>query len=113
MAGLPIWADLIFRALQGIQDMMSALTFMQFIWEEAIQASMLGAFLAMRMNNNRGAVLGLNAAQVAVDHLRIVNTEMGMFAPYSKYCFEDFILATDTNIEIYRDILLIKGKSKQ
>lgn len=109
---LPEWFNLLNIALQGIQDMMSAITFMQFIWEEAIQSAMLGAFLAIRHNSYQGVSWGLGAAQNAVDNLKIVNDNVGWFAPYSKVCFEDFINATYVNIEIYRDILLIAGKQK-
>jgi len=109
----PLWIQQILKALEGIQDMMAAITFMQFIHEEAIQSAALGTFLALRHGSYRGASLGISQTRQILENLKAVNTYAGIFAPYSHRCFEDFIKATETNLEIYDDILMIKGKQKQ
>lgn len=101
------------KMLEGLQDMMSAITFIQFIEEEAIQSAALGTFLALRHGSNRGAALGIAQTRVICDHLKLINDNLGWAAPYSKGCFQDFLAATLVNLDIYDDILLIKGRTKQ
>jgi len=43
-----------------------------------------------------------------IPHLKDINEYVGWMAPYSEGCFADFILATETNLEIYEDILFAK-----
>jgi len=93
--------------------MMGAITFIQFIHEEAIQSASLGTFLALRHNSYKGASLGMQCTREILENLKAVNEFAGIFAPYSHRCFEDFIKATERNLEIYNDILTIKGKQKQ
>ncbi len=112
MAG-PAWIGVVEKALSGIMDVMSAATFIQFIEEEAIQSAALGTFLALRHGSFRGASLGINRTYQILDNLIALNTHIGWMAPYSKRCFEDFILATQTNLEIYTDIIMLKGKGKR
>jgi len=88
---------------------MEIVTFIQFIEEEAIQSASLGVFLAIRGKSYRGASLGITLLRgQLIPHLKDINDYVGWMAPYSKGCFADFILATETNLEIYEDILFAK-----
>lgn len=107
------WLAPVLKMLEAVQDMMSAITFIEFIEEESIQAAALAAFLALRNNSTQGTVIALEQMQLCVDHLREINESIGIFAPYSKGCFQDFYKASYTSIEVYRDVLLMKGKAKQ
>ncbi|GAI82431.1 unnamed protein product, partial [marine sediment metagenome] len=81
-------------------------TFIQFIEEEAIQSAALGVFLAIRGKSYRGASLGITLLRgTLIPHLKELNTGVGWMAPYSEGCFADFLLATETNLDIYEDIL--------
>jgi hypothetical protein len=93
-------------AIQGVANVMEIVTFVQFIEEEAIQSAGLGVFLSIRNKSYRGASLGITLLRgTLIPHLKQLNTTYGWLAPYSRGCFEDFILATETNLEIYEDIL--------
>ena len=95
--------------LAGIANVMEIVTFIQFIEEEAIQSASLGVFLSIRAKSYRGASLGINLLQgELLPHLKDINEYVGWMAPYSKGCFADFILATETNLEIYEDIRFAK-----
>lgn len=107
------WIGIIEKALGGIMDVMSAATFIQFIEEEAIQSAALGTFLALRHGSYRGAALAMNRTYDLCDNLQVLNDHIGWMAPYSKHCFEDFIAATRTNLEVYTDIITLKGKGKR
>jgi len=97
--------------LTGLANVMEIVTFIQFIEEEAIQSAALGVFLAIRGKSYRGASLGITLLEgTLIPHLRDINDVVGWMAPYSKGCFADFILAQETNIEIYKDILFAKNK---
>ncbi|MBA7554004.1 hypothetical protein ES705_46614 [subsurface metagenome] len=92
--------------IMGLANVMEIVTFIQFIEEEAIQSASLGVFLAIRGKSYRGASLGITLLRgELIPHLRDINDVCGWLAPYSKGCFADFILATETNLEIYDDIL--------
>lgn len=107
------WVAPVMSMLSGVQDMMSAITFIQFIEEEAIQSAALGTFLALRARSPRAASLGISRCRIIVEHLRVINNGIGVAAPYSRGCFADFILATETNLEIYDELLLrlaVEGK---
>ena len=92
--------------LEGVANVMEVVTFIQFIEEEAIQGASLGVFLALRSKSYRGASLGITLLRgQLIPHLKDCNDAVGWIAPYSKWCFSDFILATETNLEIYEDIL--------
>lgn len=92
--------------LAGIANVMEVVTFIQFIEEEAIQSASLGVFLAIRGKSYKGASTGITLLRgVLIPHLRDINDYVGWMAPYSKGCFQDFILATETNLEIYEDVL--------
>jgi hypothetical protein len=99
------WVQPLIGMLSGIQDMMSAITFIQFIEEEAIQTAALGTFLALRTGSMKGAALGINQMRVVVDHLDLINGTLGYAAPYSRGCFQDFVAASRTNILIYEGLL--------
>jgi len=93
-------------ALAGVSNLMETITFMQFIEEEAIQSAALGVFLAIRGKSYRGASLGITLLRgQLIPHLRDINENIGIFAPYSQRCFKDFADATELNLEIYEDIL--------
>jgi hypothetical protein len=97
----------ILPSLEGVANLMETITFVQFIEEEAIQSAALGVFLAIRQKNNRAAGRGINLLEYTlVPHLREYNDYAGWIALYSKFCFEDFIAATEANIEIYKDLTL-------
>jgi len=97
--------------LVGLANVMEIVTFIQFIEEEAIQSASLGVFLAIRGKSYRGASLGITLLRgTLIPHLRDINDAVGWMAPYSKGCFEDFILATETNLNIYEDILFARKK---
>jgi len=92
--------------LQGIANVMEVVTFIQFIEEEAIQSAGLGVFLAIKAKSYKGASLGITLLRgQLIPHLKDINDTVGWMAPYSKGCFHDFILATETNLAIYEDIL--------
>jgi len=95
--------------LKGIEAVMEIVTFIQFIEEEAIQSASLGVFLAIRSKSYRGASLGITLLRgQLIPNLKAINDNVGCMAPYSKGCFADFIIATETNLEIYEDILFAK-----
>jgi len=95
--------------LKGIEAVMEIVTFIQFIEEEAIQSASLGVFLAIRSKSYRGASLGITLLRgQLIPNLKAINDNVGWMAPYSKGCFADFIIATETNLEIYEDILFAK-----
>jgi len=95
--------------LAGIANVMEIVTFIQFIEEEAIQSASLGVFLAIRGKSYRGASLGITLLRGRlIPHLRDINEYVGWMAPYSQGCFEDFVIATETNLEIYEDLLFAK-----
>ena len=97
--------------LEGVANVMEVVTFIQFIEEEAIQSASLGVFLAIRGKSYRGASLGITLLRgQLIPHLKSINDYAGWIAPYSKGCFADFILATETNLEIYEDILFAHRK---
>lgn len=97
--------------LMGLANVMEIVTFIQFIEEEAIQSAALGVFLAIRAKSMRGATLGITLLEgELIPHLKDINNYVGWMAPYSKGCFADFILAQETNLEIYKDILFARKK---
>lgn len=97
----------ILEALKGVSNLMETITFVQFIEEEAIQSASLGIFLAIRQKNNRAAYRGINLLKYRlIPNLREYNDYAGWIALYSKYCFEDFIAATEANVEVYEDLTL-------
>ncbi|KKN21793.1 hypothetical protein LCGC14_0921730 [marine sediment metagenome] len=92
--------------LQGVANVMEVITFVQFIEEEAIQSASLGVFLAIRGKSYRGASLGMTLLRgTLIPHLKDINLAVGWMAPYSQGCFADFILATETNLDIYEELL--------
>jgi len=101
----------ILPVVAGVANVMEVVTFIQFIEEEAIQGASLGVFLAIRAKSLRGACLGMSLLRTElIPHLKLINETIGWLAPYSKGCFGDFILATETNLVIYEDILFAKKK---
>ena len=99
--------------LAGVANVMEIVTFIQFIEEEAIQSASLGVFLALRGKSYRGASLGITLLRgELLPHLKDINEYAGWLAPYSKGCFGDFIKATETNLEIYDDLLFAHVRRK-
>jgi hypothetical protein len=91
--------------LAGVVMVMEAITFIQFIEEEAIQSAGLGAFLAIRSRDYHSAWLAINLLeQDLVPHLELINSTFGWIAIYSQGAFYDFAKAARTNIEIYKNI---------
>jgi len=92
--------------LSGIANVMEVVTFIQFIEEEAIQSAALGVFLSIRAKHYAGASYGMSLLRgQLIPHLKDINDYVGWMAPYSKGCFQDFIAASEANLEIYEGIL--------
>jgi len=86
---------------------MEAVTFVQFIQEEAIQCCNLGAFLALRARNYKAASWAIQTLRgELLPHLQQVNDICGWLAPYSKGAFQDFITAVEMQIKIFDELLL-------
>jgi len=101
----------IMAMLAGVANVMEIITFIQFIEEEAIQSSALGCFLAIRAKSYRAAALGMSILRGRlIPNLKDINHYAGWAAPYSKGCFQDFIAATELNLEIYEAILFAHKK---
>lgn len=97
--------------LLGIANVMEIVTFIQFIEEEAIQSASLGVFLAIRGRSHAAAVQAMSLLEFTlIPHLKDINDYVGWMAPYSKGPFADFVLATQTNLEIYKDIVFARKK---
>lgn len=96
--------------LTGLAEVMSAITFIQFIEEEAIQACMLGAFLALKAKNYKACNTALQTSRgTLLLHLKLINDSLGWLAPYSKGCFQDYVLATETALDVY-DQLFVQAR---
>ena len=92
--------------IKGVQQIMEAITFVQFIEEEAIQSAGLGAFLAIRQRDYRSARLAIDLLEnELVPHLDSTNFMVGWMAPYSAGAFYDFVKAQRVNIEIYKNLV--------
>jgi hypothetical protein len=99
-------SEIAFRIVDGIQFVMEAVAFMQFIEEEAIQACMLGAYLGLRNRNYNAVRLALETTETTIlPHLERINDILGWVSPYSKLPFQDYALATRTQIELYKELL--------
>lgn len=95
----------ILPVLLGVVQVMEAVTFIQFIEEEAIQSAGLGAFLAIRCRDYHSAWLAINLLEnELVPHLELLNSDFGWIAIYSQGAFYDFAKAARTNIQIYKQI---------
>jgi len=95
--------------LAGLANVMEIVTFVQFIEEEAIQSAALGVFLSIRGKSPGGAARGIGLLEaILIPHLKDINYYAGWMAPYSNGCFQDFILATETNVQIYKDIMFAR-----
>ncbi len=71
--------------ITGVVMVMEAITFIQFIEEEAIQSAGLGAFLAIRSRDYHSAWLAINLLEnELVPHLEAVNEKLGWIAIYSQ-----------------------------
>lgn len=95
----------ILPVLTGVSEVMSAVTFMQFIEEEAIQAAGLGTYLAFKGNCMPAVTKGMMRMDTVVTHLEAINDNLGWLAPWSKWAFKDFCQATRTNMEIFNDLI--------
>lgn len=97
----------ILPVLKGVMDVMSAVTFIQFIEEEAIQSCQLGTYMAFKQKRYKAAARAMIVTRsTLVYHLKAINQTVGFLAPYSKSAFEDFITATEMTLEVYDDLLL-------
>jgi len=97
--------------LEGVANVMETVTFIQFIEEEAIQSAALGIFLAIRGKSLVGAMKGMTLLRgQLLPNLRYINNNAGWLAPYSKGPFQDFCDATETNLDIYEDLLFARKK---
>lgn len=100
---MAVW---ILPVITGVMFVIESVAFMQFIEEEAIQACMLGAYLAMR-NRNYGAVkISLETTEsTLLPHLELMNEGLGWLSPFSVGCFRDYAIATRTQIDVYKQLL--------
>lgn len=95
----------IFPIITGIAEVMSTITFIQFIEEEACQTAGLGAFMAIRSRHYSAAKPCLDLLEnQLIPHLELINGTIGYLAPYSKGCFADFITATKINAAVMREL---------
>ena len=91
--------------ITGVTEVMSAITFIQFIEEEAIQTCSLGIYLAIRVRNFTAARQALETLEgTLLPHLITINNTFGWLAPYSKGCFQDYITACQAQIEVYKQL---------
>lgn len=96
----------IMPVLGGVLDVMSAITFIQFIEEEAIQACQLGAYMAFREKRYKAAARAMQVTRnELLYHLKMINEIVGTLAPYSYGAFHDFITATETTLDVYDELL--------
>lgn len=97
--------------ITGVFNIMEVVAFIQFIEEEAIQSAALGAFLSIRQRNYRCAWKAINLLDgELIPHLDRVNREIGWASPYSMGCFHDFVVASQLNVEIYKDLCTAGSK---
>jgi hypothetical protein len=100
---MPAW---VLPVIEGIQFIMEAVAFSQFIEEESIQACMLGAYLGLRNRNYQAVKLALDTTEsTLLPHLEAWNTILGWLSPYSLGPFADYCLSTRTQIDVYRQLL--------
>ena len=93
--------------IAGVQTVMEAVTFIQFIQEEAIQSCQLSCFLALRQKNYKAVGWAIQTTRgTLLMHLIAVNSALGWLAPYSKPAFQDFITATEMSLQIYDELML-------
>jgi len=95
----------IFPIISGIAEVMSVITFIQFIEEEACQTASLGAFMAIRARHYQAAqpCLDLIDNQL-IPHLEWINSTIGPLAPYSVGCFYDYIQSAKANTTVLREL---------
>lgn len=97
--------------IKNVWALMEVVAFIQFIEEEAIQSAALGAFLAIRQRNFKCAWKAIHLLEnELIPHLDQVNREIGWASPYSMGCFRDFIVASQLNVEIYKDLCTAGSK---
>jgi len=95
----------IFPIITGIAEVMSVITFIQFIEEEAIQTASLGAFMAIRSRHYAASkpCLDLIDNQL-IPHLELINGTIGYLAPYSQGCFHDYVESAKANTTVLREL---------
>lgn len=97
--------------IKGVFAVMEVVAFIQFIEEEAIQSAALGAFLAIRQRNTKAAWKAIILLETEIiPHLDRINREIGWASPYSQGCFRDFIVASQLNVEIYKELCFAMPK---
>jgi len=92
--------------LQGIAFVMEAVTFVQFIQEESIQAAMMAVWMLTRAKRYAKARELLDQVETRfLPNLYNTNSAWGWIALYSKAAFYDFAEATAASIDAYKEIL--------
>ncbi len=92
--------------LQGIAFVMEAVTFVQFIQEEALQAAMMAVWMLVRAKRYSKARELLDQVETRfLPNIRATTSAWGWIAMYSKQAFEDFADATQLSIDAYKEIL--------
>jgi hypothetical protein len=98
--------------LEGVTEVMSVVTFIQFIEEEAIQSAALGTYLALKAGVMPAVTKGMYRYDTIVTHLEAINSNLGWLAPYSKWVFQDFCEASRTNLAIFNDLIYARLAAK-
>ena len=105
-----VMGGLILPILEGVQWVMETVTFIEFICEESIQSCGLGVYIAIQQRNYSAAARALNTQKtILVPYLRTIVTTLGPLAPYSMGPFLAFVVASESNISVFEEIL-IAGK---
>lgn len=99
-------AQWIMPIFDKVLNVMESCTFAQFIEEEAIQTCGMGAFLAIKYKNWKALswCIQVLSGQL-VPHLKAINEITGWMAPYSQGAFRDYVLASETMLAVYEELL--------
>ena len=91
--------------LMGLENVISAVVFVMFIYEESIQTASMGCYLAIKYRDVQGldgCILQLR--DNALPGLKNCVEDWGWIAPYAWPCFEMFVRSTTMSLEVYENI---------
>jgi len=91
--------------LMGVENVISAVVFVMFIYEEAIQTSSIGCYMAIKhrdVNGLDGCILEMR--DYAIPHLMNVVENWGWIAPYAWPSFWAFAEASKRTLTVYENI---------
>jgi len=91
--------------LMGIENVISAVVFVMFIYEEAIQTLSIGCYLAIKHKDIQGfdACL-IELRDHAIPNLENCVNDWGWIAPYAWPSFKAFCEASKQTLAVYEDI---------